>query len=289
MPVTVGGSRSRNIGASWVRQSVQVTAPTIKPARQIILLPAPEVVAPTTDIVGTATLGIAPTGAVTGIGQIAGSAALALTPTGAVVGRGAVSGATGVTLAPTGTVNGVGALSGSAALAIAPSGAVNGTGALSGAAATSLVPSGAVSGAGALAGSAALGFDASATLAGTAEIAGSAGLFFEATGTLENIAAPSTALHGRPKRRIRGRPIVWEEPEAVVELAEPVARIAKPPRVGPDLADFAAVHTRKRWDSKVERTARTRLVAEATTQIIDDRAEQQRRLREEDELMLLAA
>lgn len=101
------------------------------------------------------------------------------------------------------------------------------------------------------------------------------------------IAAP-TVLHGR---RIRGRPIIWDEPD---ETVAPVAK-SKPKYTGPviDLAEVAAEHRRKRRERAVRpaRDITTPIAQGPTARQIEDTAERQRlaRLQEEDELMLLAA
>lgn len=247
-------------------------------------------------------------GIIQGLAPITGAATVAFTTsaTGATVG--ALAGTSSVAFTTTGALVGTGLLSGTVTTAFSTAGALAGSTALTGSTSPAFTTSGAITGTGALSGTVTVAFATSGTLAGPGAggaISGSAALAFTTEGNLT--AAAVQSLHGR---KVRGKRVYFpDELDPVIEAKaaqDAVAGIEVPTL--PSLAPIAAQIEAAKQDAQAlltriaaERKAKARQAAvaaltgefEAALDVIEAikvrEAEIVRRLRDDDDFLLLAA
>lgn len=148
--------------------------------------------APSGDIVGTDSLTVTTTGAITGDGALAGTATLTLTSNGTLLGTGQLAASASCLLDSTGALTGTGTLTGSASLTLTTTGTTFGSGALVGSETFTGTTTGALAGAGQLASTTACVLTATATITGGIDIVGSTTLLLTPTGAITGNGALAT-------------------------------------------------------------------------------------------------
>ena len=268
---------------------------------------------------GAVSFAFTASGALQGQGALSGSTAPAFTTAGTLRGLMAASGSTTLTFTTSATGITVGALSGASALTFTAAGAFAGAGRLSGATTTTFTTAGALGGATALSGASSLAFATSGALAGSgalsgaitvtfttgaapetpaSAISGSVDISFTASGTLTGTSETQN-LHGRPIRR-RGKvvrffdeidapaeilpPVPTERKEALVEYGDLLAQVR-------ELTALFEAGQRKRQSEAKQAALQAKIdaLAERIAQLAKVEQNWINRLREEDELFLLAA
>lgn len=247
------------------------------------------------NISGATTLTFAPSGALQGLVPASGSATVTFTASATGITVGALSGASAAAFTTAGTIAGAGSLSGAVTTAFTAAGALGGAAPLSGASSLTFTTNGAVTGSGALSGSIPVTFSASAAAdVPTSAISGSASISFTASGALTGV---SSSLHGRPVRG-RGKIVRFadeiDQPIAFVTAVERKEALVEYGDLLEQVRELTAQHKagqRKRQSEAKQAALQAKI--DATAARIEQLAQAEQnwinRLREEDELFLLAA
>lgn len=233
------------------------------------------------------------------VGALSGASAVAFTTTGAATGQGALSGASALTFTAAGAFAGAGRLSGATTATFTTAGTLRGAAPLSGASSLAFTANGAVTGSGSLSGAITVTFTTGAAPEAPASaISGSVEVSFTASGTL-TATSETQNLHGRPIRR-RGKvvrffdeidapaeilpPVPTERKEALVEYGDLLAQVR-------ELTALFEAGQRKRQSEAKQAALQAKIdaLAERIAQLAQIEQNWINRLREEDELFLLAA
>lgn len=270
-------------------------------------------------VTGDGSFAFTASGALQGQGALSGSTAPAFTTAGTLRGLMAASGSTTLTFTTSATGITVGALSGASALTFTAAGAFAGAGRLSGATTATFTTAGTLRGAAPLSGASSLAFTANGAVTGSGSlsgaitvtfttgaapeapasaISGSVEVSFTASGTL-TATSETQNLHGRPIRR-RGKvvrffdeidapaeilpPVPTERKEALVEYGDLLAQVR-------ELTALFEAGQRKRQSEAKQAALQAKIdaLAERIAQLAQIEQNWINRLREEDELFLLAA
>ena len=248
---------------------------------------------------GITSLTFAPAGILQGLVQASGSTTLTFTTSATGITVGALSGASALTFTAAGAFAGAGRLSGATTTTFTTAGALRGAAPLSGASSLAFTANGAVTGSGSLSGAITVTFTTGAAPEAPASaISGSVEVSFTASGTL-TATSETQNLHGRPIRR-RGKvvrffdeidapaeilpPVPTERKEALVEYGDLLAQVR-------ELTALFEAGQRKR-QSEAKQAALQAKINTLDARIAELAKVEQNwinRLREEDELFLLAA